>query len=83
MGKSRQRHLGFGSCFHSKLYLTRDLVDDACIHPHIAVPKSAPKPAPKPPGKGGAKGKKKKYVQEFTMCYCSTKKGFISEPVNL
>ena len=41
--KSRQRHLGFGSC--SSKYLTRDLVEDACIPSHIAVSKPAPEPA--------------------------------------
>ena len=35
---------GLGHVFNGKLYLTRDLVDDACIPSHIAVPKPAPKP---------------------------------------
>ena len=44
--------------------------------------KPAPKPAPKPPAKDNAKGKKKQHVQEFTMRYTLTKKGFISEPAD-
>ena len=68
------------------VHSTRDLVDDACIPSHIAVPKPAPKPAPtpapKPPAKGDAQGKKKKHVQQFKMRYSLTKKGFISEPVD-
>ena len=58
---------GWGHVFRNKLYLTRDLVDDACIPPHIAVPKPAAKLAPKAPAKGDAKGKKQKHVQELTM----------------
>ena len=45
-------------------------------------PKQAPKPAPKPLARGDAQGKKKKHVQQFTMRYSLTKKGFISEPVD-
>ena len=86
MGKGWENIWGLGHVFHGKLYLTREWVDDACIPAHFAVPKpapeQAPKPAPKPPAKGDAKAKKKKHVQQFTMCYPLTKKGFISEPVN-
>ena len=46
-------------------------------------PKPAPKPAPKRPAKGDAQGKKKKHVQQLTMCYSLTKKSSISEPVDL
>ena len=42
-----------------------------------------PKPAPKPPAKRDAQGKKKKHVQQFTKRYSLTKKGFISEPVDV
>ena len=75
-----------GHVFNGKLYLTRDLVYDAFIPSHIAVRKAAPKPAPKlapkPSATGNAQGKKKKHVQQFTMCYSLTKKRFISEPVD-
>ena len=45
-------------------------------------PKPAPTPAPKPPAKGDAQGKTKKHVQQFTMRFRLTKKGFISAPVD-
>ena len=35
------------------------------------------------PAKGDAQGKKNKNVQQFTMRYTLTKKGSISEPVDL
>ena len=69
-----------GHVFGGEPYLTRDVVDDACIPPHIAVAK--PKPAPKPAPKGDAKGKKKSHVHEFTMRCSLTKKGLIAEPVD-
>ena len=64
--------------FQKKLYLTRDLVVDACIPllcDDIAVLEPAPEPAPKSPAKGYPKGKKKTHVQQFTMRDSLTKKG--------
>ena len=79
-GQKQTEAFGSGSCFPNKLYLTRDLVDDACIPPHIAVPKPDPEPAPRPPAEGDPNGKKKKHAQQFAMCKSLT--NFISESVN-
>ena len=55
----------------------------AAVDAQIPSQNQPPKPAPKPPAKGDSHGKKKKHVQQFTMRYRLTKKGFISEPVDL
>ena len=56
---------GLALAFGQKLYLTRDLVDDRCVHASLAVLQPAPKPAPN-------------HVQKFRMPY-TFGKGFTAE----
>ena len=74
---------GLAHVFNSKLFFTRDIMDDDADPKHFNVPEPKPKPKPKPPPKPNAApkpGPKGQHRQEFRMVY-HRKKGFTFEPV--